>query len=114
MEVRAKKALGQHFLTDQGIARSIVDALTVGEVRDRSGKCRECEFIDRCFGGCRNAALMAGDDYYGVDPSICEFFKNGWDKRIREVADPAFEEYIKRCPPKGKGKPKEESAEECP
>lgn len=27
MEVRAKKALGQHFLTDQTIARAIVDAL---------------------------------------------------------------------------------------
>lgn len=27
MEVRAKKALGQHFLTDQGIAKSIVAAL---------------------------------------------------------------------------------------
>ena len=27
MEVRAKKALGQHFLTDQGVARSIVAAL---------------------------------------------------------------------------------------
>ena len=30
MEVRAKKALGQHFLTDQSIARRIVDTL-VGE-----------------------------------------------------------------------------------
>ena len=29
MEVRAKKALGQHFLTDQSIAKGIVDALTV-------------------------------------------------------------------------------------
>ncbi len=28
-EVRAKKALGQHFLTDQGIAKAIVDALEV-------------------------------------------------------------------------------------
>ena len=28
MEVRAKKSLGQHFLTDQGVARLIVDALT--------------------------------------------------------------------------------------
>ena len=27
MEVRAKKALGQHFLTDQRIAQAIVDAL---------------------------------------------------------------------------------------
>ena len=34
MEVRAKKALGQHFLTDQGIAGSIVDALTPEGVRD--------------------------------------------------------------------------------
>ncbi len=30
MEVRAKKALGQHFLTDQSIAKAIVDALTAG------------------------------------------------------------------------------------
>lgn len=35
MEVRAKKALGQHFLTDQKIARAIVDALGVSpEVPD--------------------------------------------------------------------------------
>ena len=33
-EVRAKKALGQHFLTDQTIARNIVAALTVSDVRD--------------------------------------------------------------------------------
>ncbi len=34
MEVRAKKALGQHFLTDRSIARTIVDSLTAGGVRD--------------------------------------------------------------------------------
>ena len=34
MEVRAKKALGQHFLTDQSIARNIVGALTEGGVPD--------------------------------------------------------------------------------
>ncbi|MBO4446997.1 MAG: 16S rRNA (adenine(1518)-N(6)/adenine(1519)-N(6))-dimethyltransferase RsmA [Bacteroidales bacterium] len=34
MEVRAKKALGQHFLTDERVARSIVDALEAGDVRD--------------------------------------------------------------------------------
>lgn len=33
MEVRAKKALGQHFLTDHGIAKSIVDALETDGVR---------------------------------------------------------------------------------
>lgn len=34
MEVRAKKALGQHFLTDQSIAMKIVDSLGWSEVRD--------------------------------------------------------------------------------
>lgn len=34
MEVRAKKALGQHFLTDQSIARGIVDALSPASVPD--------------------------------------------------------------------------------
>ena len=35
MEVRAKKSLGQHFLTDQGVARSIVAALSADSpVRD--------------------------------------------------------------------------------
>lgn len=34
MEVRAKKSLGQHFLTDQGIAQTIVGTLTAGGVRD--------------------------------------------------------------------------------
>ncbi len=34
MEVRAKKSLGQHFLTDQSIAKAIVDALRGGVVRD--------------------------------------------------------------------------------
>ena len=29
-EVRAKKALGQHFLTDQKVAQAIVDALPGG------------------------------------------------------------------------------------
>ena len=34
MEVRAKKALGQHFLTDQSIARTIVSSLSEGGARD--------------------------------------------------------------------------------
>ncbi|MBO4264297.1 MAG: 16S rRNA (adenine(1518)-N(6)/adenine(1519)-N(6))-dimethyltransferase RsmA [Bacteroidales bacterium] len=34
MDVRAKKSLGQHFLTEQGIARSIVEALVPSPVRD--------------------------------------------------------------------------------
>ena len=35
-EVRAKKALGQHFLVDLNIARKICDSLSGGEIRLRT------------------------------------------------------------------------------
>ena len=38
MEVRAKKALGQHFLTDQRIAQAIVDALQIPGQAGNDGK----------------------------------------------------------------------------
>lgn len=72
---------------------------TVGDIRDRNEKCRQCRFADRCTGGCRNAALIAGEDYYGIDPALCAFFENGWNQRIRDAAQPAFEAYLKRNPP---------------
>lgn len=41
MEVRAKKALGQHFLTDQAIAKSIVDALAFDGKESRGNQVLE-------------------------------------------------------------------------
>ena len=69
---------------------------TVGDVRRGNEDCKECEYKDRCTGGCRNTALIAGDNYFGVDPEACFFFKNGWEERIRAVAEPAFEAYKSR------------------
>jgi hypothetical protein len=37
MEVRAKKALGQHFLTDLSIAQRIADALLVPSHDEKDG-----------------------------------------------------------------------------
>ena len=86
---------------------------TVKDIRDRNEKCRRCRFVDRCTGGCRNSVLITGDDYYGIDPYLCEFFENGWDQRIRDAAQPAFEAYIKRNPPVKKDQTdKEASAQE--
>ena len=73
---------------------------TVGEVRDRSGKCRDCRYLDRCSGGCRNGALMAGDNYYGADPELCWFFEHDGEARITAAVGNTFEEYLKRNPPK--------------
>ena len=87
----------------------------VGEIRDANPKCRECKYVDRCTGGCRNAALMAGDDYYGIDPYLCWFFENDGEARIENAAKDAFEAYLKRNPPKERkeGAPAE-GAPECP
>ena len=87
---------------------------TVGDVRRGNGECRKCEFIDRCAGSCCNAALLAGDNYYGVDPNACYFFKNGWEERIRAAAQPAFDAYIKRCPPKEERENGHQTELECP
>jgi radical SAM protein with 4Fe4S-binding SPASM domain len=88
---------------------------TVAQVRDKSGKCRDCKYVDKCAGGCRNSALMADDNYYGVDPECCFFFENGWEERLTAAAQPAFEEYLKRCPPtKKKDKSEKKTIEDCP
>ena len=71
---------------------------SVAEVRDGSGKCRDCKFIDRCSGGCRNAALVAGDDYYGADPRACWFFEHDGEERIRRAAEGPFQAYLQRNP----------------
>ena len=76
---------------------------TVGDVRDGNEECRRCEYLDRCAGGCRNSALIVGDNYCGPDPEACFFFKNGWEDRISSAVKPAFEAYLKRNPPKETG-----------
>lgn len=90
-EQRLSEILQESKLVEFGYAM-------VRDVRNGNDECRSCEFVDRCAGGCRNAALMAGGNYYGVDPNACYFFKNGWEQRIRAVAQPAFEEYLRRNP----------------
>lgn len=73
---------------------------TVGDIRRGNDECMKCDYMDHCAGSCRNSALIEGDSYYGVDPEACYFFKNGWEERINKVAQPAYEEYIKRNPKK--------------
>ena len=74
---------------------------TVGEIRDRNRKCRECKYVDRCTGSCRNSALLEGDDYYAPSEENCYFFENGWEERITAAAEGPFADYIRRCPPQG-------------
>jgi radical SAM protein with 4Fe4S-binding SPASM domain len=50
-------------------------------------ECGVCEHRSYCGGGCRAAALMEnnGDDYLGIDPATCFFFKNGYEERISQT-----------------------------
>ena len=85
---------------------------TVEDVRNHNPKCRECRFIDRCTGGCRNSVLMQGNDYFGIDKEVCYFFENGWEERLTQAAEEPFREYLKRNPPKKKTDEEKGSAPE--
>ena len=94
----------REILTDSEYVR--LSYTTVGGVRRGNDECRACAYSDRCTGGCRNSALIAGDNYCGADPDACCFFKNGWEERIRAAAAPAFERYLRRHPAAAEGTPK--------
>lgn len=87
----------KEILTDS--AHVSLSCASVGDVRRGNKECENCEYKDRCAGGCRNMALTKDGNYYGADPEACWFFRNGGEERIRAAAQPAFEEYLKRCPP---------------
>lgn len=71
---------------------------TVREVRDSGPKCRECRFVDRCVGGCRNVALLYGDDFSGINPECCWFFEHDGEARVTAAAQEAYEAYLRRNP----------------
>lgn len=101
------------ILTDPGF--TWLYRATVGDLRDRNPKCRECEYMELCGGGCRNDALIAGNDYFGIDPTLCWYFEHDGPARIEAAANAPFEAYLKRNPPKeernGNG---QDGMPECP
>ena len=87
-------------------------AATVKDIRDHNPQCRECKYVDRCTGGCRNSVLMQCDDYYGIDETLCYFHKNGWEERLTKAAEEPFAAYLKRNPPKKKAENGEKEEED--
>ena len=61
----------------------------ISELFDKNDECAACEYRLHCNGGCRAAALMENDgaDYFGKDSWTCHFYKGGYEKRIKAVAD---------------------------
>ena len=68
----------------------------VADVRNGNEECRSCPYLEKCSGGCRQAALSATGNYFGPMPALCEFFRNGWDKLIYQALDKPYKDYIRR------------------
>jgi radical SAM protein with 4Fe4S-binding SPASM domain len=85
-------------LNDMTIAQALSDSLYLERIKtpvsalmEHNPECASCEHRKECCGGCRAAALTVnGDnDYLGVVPETCAFFKDGWEDRIHKVAKAA-------------------------
>lgn len=60
--------------------------LSIGEMKDRSPVCRECEWKKLCVFGCRAEACAQGNTIEGIDQRMCIFFKDGYYDRFRAIA----------------------------
>ena len=56
--------------------------------------CAECEYRNRCAGGCRGIAAMTGD-IMDKDLDSCVFFKQGWYDKVCKVLDDLGVQYPK-------------------
>ena len=68
----------------------------VADVRNGNDECRKCPYIEKCTGGCRQGALARTGNYFGPEPAVCAFFRNGWDKVIYEAMDMPYKDYLRR------------------
>ena len=58
---------------------------TLGTLREKNGKCGQCEYFERCNGGCRAIALALTGEKLGIDPSKCLFWEERYDQKIAEL-----------------------------
>lgn len=67
------------------------------DLLENNQKCRECEYVLKCGGGCRGLALgefNQNNNYFQEDPSSCVFFKNNYPEKIRVIINELIEKYI--------------------
>ena len=59
-----------------------------------NNECAICSYRYKCGGGCRAAALTKGEhNLMGCDREKCMLHKNGYEERIRKIADEAIAKY---------------------
>lgn len=68
---------------------------TVGDLVKSCEKCRDCEYLRRCYGGCMLTGMDESGNYLLPDENICRFFHSDYESRIREAADNVIRKYRK-------------------
>lgn len=80
------------FIQEHGLAECINNSywfelvnLRLRSLFEKNDECKNCEFSDKCPGGCRAAAMSFDhDNYFAKDPMTCELLKGGWAEKIIE------------------------------
>ena len=98
----------REILGDSELMR--LSQVKVADVRNGNDECRKCPHLQKCTGGCRQAALAHTGNYYGPEPAFCTFFRNGWDELIYLAMDQPYRDYLSR----NNIKPNKDKKEEAP
>ena len=73
----------QKLLQDSDYLKAVT--CSVATLYEKNEKCRECHYNKLCAGGCRAIATAFTDDFLGIDPAKCLYFKKGYMQRTDEV-----------------------------
>lgn len=58
---------------------------TLGTLKEKNEKCRDCAYFPYCAGGCRAIALALTGDKLASDPAKCLYFKKGYLEKTASV-----------------------------
>ena len=61
--------------------------LKADEVIQKNLQCAKCEYLSYCGCGCRGGAITLAEDFYGIEPLRCIFFKNHWPEKIKKTME---------------------------
>lgn len=86
------------LIPETGLERCLNDSFYMrlldtkaAEVLRSNPECGDCEYRSACLGGCRAGALETKpDDFLGIDPFSCEFYRGRWMEKIRSAAEEAI------------------------
>ena len=74
----------QEILTDSDYLNMVM--CTVKDRIKENEKCRNCEYLKRCLGGCPVLGYLdTKGNILGIDNSKCVYFEKGYDKRFKEL-----------------------------